>query len=111
MNVEGKDQQKVAVVANALAQTLSECILEVTNTENISVIDPAVTPTEASGPSLMRNVLAAGLIGLVVLALFILILEMTNTRIRNADDVEKLLDLPVLGQIPREDNGEDKKWR
>ncbi|MBS5644427.1 MAG: hypothetical protein KHW46_01550 [Clostridiales bacterium] len=111
VNVEGKDQQKVAVVANALAQTLSECILEVTNTENISVIDPAVTPTEASGPSLMRNVLAAGLIGLVVLALFILILEMTNTRIRNADDVEKLLDLPVLGQIPREDNGEDKKWR
>ena len=47
----------------------------------------------------------------MVLALFILILEMTNTRIRNADDVEKLLDLPVLGQIPREDNGEDKKWR
>lgn len=85
--------------------------MEVTNTENISVIDPAVTPTRPSGPNLMRNVLMAGLVGLVISVVFILLLEMTNTRIRNVDDVEKLLDLPVLGQIPREDNGEDKKWR
>lgn len=100
--VTGKNPANAANLANALAYQLSECILDVTNVENISIIDEATPPETASGPQSLKVTAIAGLAGLVVSVLLAILIETVNVRIQTREDVERLLSLPVLAQIPNE---------
>lgn len=100
VDVEGMEPAMTANVANAIANKLSECIVDVMKVENISMIDIAVPPDEPSGPQSLRDTVLAGVIGLIVSVGIVVSMEALNTRIRTADDVEKLLSLPVLTQVP-----------
>lgn len=104
LSVTGKNPATVANLANALAYQLSQCILDVTNVENISIIDEATPPEEPSGPRSLIYSAVAGVVGLAISIALALLIDVTNVRIRTREDVEKLLSLPVLAQIPF-DNG------
>lgn len=101
VDVVGVDPVITANVANAIADNLSACILEVMQVENISLIDSAVPPTMPSGPNALRNTVLAGMCALVLSVGIVLFAEAVNTRIRTYEDAEKLLNLPVLAQIPK----------
>lgn len=101
ISVTGKDAVEAALVANALAESLSDAILEVMRVENISVVDPATPPYSPSAPSKMRNVALAGFLGLALTVMTILVIEMTDTKIKTDEDVMEILKLPVLAKIPK----------
>jgi uncharacterized protein involved in exopolysaccharide biosynthesis len=66
---------------------------------NVSVIEPASIPLKPVSPKPLSNILMSivfGLFGGVSLAL---LSEYFSDRIRNADDAERLLKLPVLTSI------------
>lgn len=69
---------------------------------NVSILSPAVEPTEASHPKIMLNILASvlggGLLGIGVA----LGLEMLDRRVRNQDDLAALEGIPVLGVLQPE---------
>ncbi len=74
--------------------------LEVPRTP-VEIIDSAEAPSRPSSPNLILNVLMSIFIGLgsgVGLAYFI---EYLDTSIKTADDVERWIELPVLGLIPQ----------
>lgn len=100
ITVEGNDPFIAANVANATAQNLASCIMEVMRVDNISVIDPAVPPELPSGPNKAKNMLYAAVIGLAFSIGLALLLEANNTKIKTADDVKSGLSLPVLAKIP-----------
>jgi len=100
VSVEGRDPAMTANVANAIATKLSECIIDVMKVENISMIDVATPPDRPSGPPATRNTILAGLIGLIASVGIVTFAEALNTKIRTAEDVEKILNLPVLTQVP-----------
>ena len=67
----------------------------------VEIIDRAEEPTRPSSPNLILNILLSIFVGLgsgVGLAYFI---EYLDTSIKTADDVERYVDLPVLGLIPQ----------
>jgi uncharacterized protein involved in exopolysaccharide biosynthesis len=68
---------------------------------NVSVLNPAVEPTEPSSPNFKKNI--AITLGLALLlgggAAFLL--EMLDRRIRSADDLAEMLQFPVLAVIER----------
>ncbi len=101
VDVVGVDPVVTANVANAIAENLSACMLEVMKVENISQIDAAVPPTMPSGPDALKNTVLAGMCALVLSISIVLFAEAVNTRIRTYEDAEKLLNLPVLAQIPK----------
>jgi capsular polysaccharide biosynthesis protein len=104
LSVTGKSPAATANLANALAYQLSECIRDVANVENISIIDEATPPEQPSGPRSLANSAVAGVAGLAVSIVLALLIDLTNVRIRSREDVERILSLPVLAQIPV-DNG------
>ncbi len=104
LSVTGKSPVATANLANALAYQLSECIRDVANVENISIIDEATPPEQPSGPRSLANSAVAGVAGLAVSIVLALLIDLTNVRIRSREDVERILSLPVLAQIPV-DNG------
>lgn len=67
---------------------------------NIVVVDQAKVPIAPSAPSLPKNVIIALLLGLALAGAVVLALEQIDEGIRNPGDVERLLNLPLLGNAP-----------
>ena len=63
------------------------------------VFDRAAVPTAPESTGLTRNLILNGLFGLLAAIGFIVLLEYLDVTIRSPDDVERRLDLPVLGNI------------
>lgn len=109
VNVESTDSPMAANVANAITEELSDCIIDVMQAENISIIDSAMPPTEPSGPKSLQITVSAGIAGLLIGIALALLIEMMDTKLKTAEDVEKLLEIPVLAQIPKFDlNSKDR---
>lgn len=68
---------------------------------NISIVDTAEAPLGPSSPSLTFNVAIALLLGAVAAALLVLAREQIDDVVRGPVDLERKLNLPSLGVIPR----------
>ena len=66
---------------------------------NISVLNPAVPPTEASGPRVKLNVAIAIFLGGLLGVMLATALEFVQRRVRSPDDLSALGELPLLGQV------------
>jgi polysaccharide biosynthesis transport protein len=67
---------------------------------NVSVLKTAAPPALASSPQMEVNLGVAALLGSVLALAVVLVQEQRNRRLRCADDVPELLDLPLLVEIP-----------
>ena len=100
LTVTGRDPQMAADVANAFVSSVSEIAQEVMGVEAVNSVDEATVPVSPSGPKRMRYVavgLAGGLFAAVAL---VVLLDLFDTCIRNSQEVEELLDVPVIGHFP-----------
>lgn len=68
---------------------------------NISILAPAHAPTEPSFPNLLLNTIAAIFLGTFGALGAAFTLELIDRRVRSAQDVAEMLQLPVLGAVPR----------
>ncbi len=73
---------------------------------NIAIIDRADVPSTQSSPSLTRNLAIGLLIGLALAGLAIFLRDQLDDVIHIPEDVEDKLDLPLLGVVPRDADGE-----
>jgi len=101
ITVTGTDPVLSADYANAIADNLSTCIMEVMKVENISVIDRAGVPVNPSGPDKIKNIALTGVIGLALSIALVLLMDLSSSKIKTAEDVAEFLDLPVLAKIPQ----------
>lgn len=100
VSVTGESAQQVALVANGLAETTDSVAREVMDVQSINVIDKAVVANAPSGPNRGMYTGVGFLAGLFVAIALVVIMDMANTRVRNADELEELLGVPVIGRIP-----------
>lgn len=105
LQVTSSDAQGSANVANALADCVSNVAQEVMNVESVNVIDEAPTPEAPSGPNRMLYVAVAAMAGLFAAVAIVVLMDVVDTRVRSAEDVEELLELPVIGRIPQMKGG------
>jgi polysaccharide biosynthesis transport protein len=68
---------------------------------NISIVDPADTPRKPSSPRLIVNMILATLAGLALSGMIIFLLEQTDDAVDDPADVERRLNIPLLGSIPK----------
>lgn len=100
LSVTGQDAQSTAIIANELAKNVSTVAQEVMNVQSVNVIDQAETPDSPSGPKRAMYTAVAFLAGLFIAVAIVVLMDMLNTRVRGAEDVEELLGIPVIGRIP-----------
>ena len=100
LQVTGTNPTRAANIANALAFELAKCILDVTNVTNISVVDQAKVPTEPSGPQSLKITGEAGIFALMASIALAVIIDMINVKIITKEDVQSILGVSVLAQIP-----------
>lgn len=100
LQVTGSDPDTAAAVANKMASNVSKVAQQVMDVQSVNVIDEAVSPATPSGPNRTMYTAVAFLAGLFVAIAIVVLSDMLNTRVRNADEVEELLGLPVIGRMP-----------
>lgn len=100
LSVTGKDAQGSADVANAVANSISKIAKDSMGVDGFNIIDAAKTPTAPSGPNRVLYTAVAFLAGLFVAIAGIVLIDMLNTKIRDADDAEETLGIPVVGRMP-----------
>ena len=84
-------------------------INEVMEFGNIIIIDEALPPDGPIKPRKMLNLAIGGILGLMFGALLVFFLESMDNSIKNTEDVEKILQLPILGVIPKDVPGKVNK--
>lgn len=100
IEVTGHTPNSAAAIANGLANTTNTVAQEIMDIEAVNVIDEAAIPTSPSGPNRTLYVALALFAGVLVAIAIVVLLDMINTRIRKPEEIEDLLDIPVIGRIP-----------
>lgn len=101
ISVQDPESFKAVDIANTTAQVFQQEIKNLMNVDNVNILSPAIQPENPSPvkPNKMLNMAIAGVIGLMLGVGIAFLLEYLDTTIRKEQDVEELLQLPILGLI------------
>ena len=69
-------------------------------TGDVQFTQPALVPTKPFKPNLTQNLSLAGLLGLFLGSLAVILLEQGDRRVRTVGDVQRLIPAPVVGSLP-----------
>ena len=84
-------------------------IQEVMETEAVNTVEEANIPDKAASPNATKNALIGGALGVFLAILVIILMYMLNDSIKTDDDIEKYLEISVLGTIPLKDGKKKTK--
>lgn len=101
LSVTGLRPEAVAQVADEAARQTADTAVEIMRLQAVNIIDSAEVPSEPSGPNRTLYVAVAALAGLFAAIAIIVLLDMLDTTIRDPEDAEELLGVPVLGRMPK----------
>lgn len=97
------DPTAAAAVANATGREFTTQIRQLTNSDNVGILDEALIPNYPVSNNGSKKVLLGLLTGLMVALGIIYIIEYFDTTVRSVQDIEKGLKVRVIGIIPEHD--------
>lgn len=100
ITVQDTDPKMAMDVANKVADVFLVKAVDIMQVENVKVIDVAELPKTPVKPNKKMNVAIAFVLGLMVGAGIIFLLEYLDDTVKTPEDVKKYVDLPVIGTIP-----------
>lgn len=103
ITVNSKDASKAAKIANQIAKSLKEVSNDIMKEDNVQLVDEAELPTKPDSPKPYLNMAIAFFFGIMVSTGIAFLLEYMDNTVKSQEELEKLLDLPVLGAIPFEE--------
>lgn len=111
ITVQDKDPVMAAKIANTTANVFKTEIVKIMNVNNVSILSTADVPAEPSPvkPRPLLNMAIALVVGAMTGIGLAFLLEYLDNTIKNEQDVERLLELPVIGSITTIDQSASNK--
>lgn len=100
ISITDTDARRAADIANAVRDIASKQIKDIMAVDAINLVYEAQVPQEKSGPSIMKNTVIVGMLGLAAVIGVLTVIYLLDDAIRTEEDVQKYLGLSVLGVIP-----------
>ena len=100
ITVTGKVPEDVYQICHSVLLRASDELIRVINAGSVKILDDGLIPTSPISPNVKGDTLLAALVGVVFGALFILILELFDTRVKSREDIIEKYEEPLLGEIP-----------
>lgn len=111
ITVSDEDPELAAMIADEIAKVFSEDIVDIYNIKNVSIIDKALESDIPYNIKLVKDAIIFGMLGIILGLGIIFIMFYFDTTIKNSEEIEEKLGLPVLGVVPAIDNGKKLKAR
>lgn len=101
ITVQDEDPVLAAKIANTTADVFKEEIVKIMNVDNVSILSTADVPSEPSPvkPRPLLNMAIALVVGMMTGIGLAFLLEYLDNTIKTEQDVERLLEIPVIGSI------------
>lgn len=100
VSVQNTDAALASNVANSVAKVFSDDITDLMNVDNVKVLSVSGIPTAPVSPNILLNTAIAAVVGFLLGVGLAFLREVLDRRIRTEEQVQQILDLPVLGSIP-----------
>lgn len=98
-----EDPAEAARIANTAADVAPGEIAQIIEGTSAEVVDTAKVPASRYSPSYKRMALLGGALGVFLSVVFLTLHYLSDTRIKDENDLTTLYPLPVLGRIPNFD--------
>lgn len=102
ITVQNQDPVLAKQLADSIAEVSSERMVSILEMEKVNIVEKGNIPTVPTSPSVMKNTILSGIVGAFISAFVIIFIQIIDNSIKNAEQIEKYLDLTVLGTIPLE---------
>lgn len=109
ITVTDADPYEACKIANAIRDVASNHIKNVMDIDAVNVVETANIPDQKASPSITKNGIIGGFLGVLLSVVIILIAYISNDTVKTQEDVEKYLGLSVLGTIPLTETDRKKK--
>ena len=107
--VQNESAELAYLVTDALGDATAEQIGKIMQTSPPTPFEEAEEESTPIDNNMTRNTGVGALAGLIIAALIVIIPYLANDKIRTAEDVEKYLEIGVLGMIPEQNTGKTRK--
>ena len=97
---KSKNPKEAEVVIEEISEEFIKTSKELVPNGNIKVIEAVELPEKPISPNKKMNIAIAFLLGLIVSVGLAFLLEFLDNTFKNKEQLERELDLPVLGSIP-----------
>lgn len=101
INVKNGSKADAENVANEIARVFKKDMPKIMSIDNVSVLSKADGTATKVSPNLIQNLAIGLILGLILGMVIIVIKELFDKRIKTEEDVERELDIPVLGSIAK----------
>jgi capsular polysaccharide biosynthesis protein len=103
ITVEDEDPAKAVKISNTIAETFQSEIKNIMKVDNVSILSAAELKENPSpvNPKPLLNMAIAMVVGLMIGVGLAFLLDYMDNTIKTEDDIQALLQLPVLGVIPK----------
>ena len=103
LTVQDSNPSQAVEIANTISERFQKEIKDIMNVDNVSVLAKAEikeNPTPVK-PNPVLNIAIAVVVGLMAGIGLAFLLEYMDNTIKDEDDIERLLELPILGSIQK----------
>jgi capsular polysaccharide biosynthesis protein len=100
LSVKTDDPDKSAALANGIAKEFKSKIKDIMEVNNVTIVSKAVANNQKTSPKTIFFLAAGVIIGFILSVGYALLIELTNTSVRN-DEFLQELGLANLGQVNR----------
>lgn len=101
LSVTDPDPVLASYIANMASRIFMDQIGSVISGASVNILDEAPVPTFPSNQPAARNMVIAVMMGLMMAGGLAFLIDYIDQSIKERDEAEKLLGLPVLGLVPR----------
>jgi len=103
ITVKDGDAATAMKIVNEIVTFAPDAIINTVEAGSVKTVDNPWTTGKPVAPSKRNYTAIAALLGLMISAGIVLLKDMLNDTFKTEEDIRKILDLPVLGIIPLED--------
>lgn len=100
ISIVDTNPQRAMEIANKVAEVFQKKVIEIMQVENVQIIDKAELQSYPIAPDNKRNIIMGIIIGLALGGGIAFLIEYMDNSIKTPEDVQKFIDLPVIGTIP-----------
>ena len=100
IEAEHVDPYMAKSIANATMEVAPQIMLETVEKGSVNILDFATLPKNPSSPMTVPYIITAALIGFLISAFFVILVNFLTMKVKNSEDIEYKTGLAVFGEIP-----------